>query len=285
MVGMNQPGAFEKVKNEVADKVRKLLNQAEDPAATPEEAAAFTAKAQQLMTKYAIDLAMVTEAEVRDSVVVEGWRIEAPYAAYKVSLVNAAGRANDCRAIYSDLSGGARFIQVVGFPHDIGWVRTLSGSLELQMTAALAAAVRTKPDGVHGRTYAVGFVSGFVDEVAARLAAARREAVAAAEQERQPPAAGGVEREGANATAGAGATAGGGGAGGAAGAQAPSVALVLAAKDRQVDEEYRVKFPHARNVHRYVRLQSWSGYQPGRAAGRRAQLARGQVGSRRSLSA
>jgi len=39
-------------------------------------------------------------------------------------------------------------------------------------------------------------------------------------------------------------------------------------------------------VHRQIRLLSWSGYGPGRAAGRRASLARGSVeGSRRRLTA
>lgn len=265
---MTQIGAFAqqkaKVQADVTEKVRKLLTQAEDPAATPEEAAAFTAKAQEMMTKYAISLAMVTDADRIDKVVVKDWRVNNPYAAYKVSLVSAAARANDCRAVYANLGGGAKQIEVLGFPHDVEWVQTLYHSLELQLTTALAAAARTRPRDVHGRTYAVGFVQGFVDEVAARLARARREAVAAAEAARRP-AAGGPDRSGS--------------------AEAPSVALVLAGKDRQVEDEYRVRFPYARSVRRYVRLQSWDGYQPGRAAGRQARLARAPIGGRRSLSA
>jgi len=65
----------------------------------------------------------------------------------------------------------------------------------------------------------------------------------------------------------------------------PSVALVLAAKDKRVDDEFKVHFPHVRTLHRYVRLQSWSGYQPGRDAGSRAQLAKAPLSGRRSLSA
>jgi hypothetical protein len=47
-----------------------------------------------------------------------------------------------------------------------------------------------------------------------------------------------------------------------------------------------VRHPGARTAYRSIRLQSWSGYGPGRAAGRQATLARGAVGgSRRRLSA
>lgn len=253
---------FGKVKAEVGDKVRKLLAQAEDPAATPEEAQAFTAKAQQLMSKYAIDLAMVTDPERIGRVVQRGWRLDPPYAGRKVSLVNAVSRANDCRAVYTDLNGGSKSIEVVGFPADVDWVQALSASLELQMMTALAATRRRKPPAVHGRTFAVGFVDGFVHEVSSRLQQARRAAVAEAEGER-------AVGLGGAATPGSG----------------PSVALVLVGKAAQVDDEYRARFPGARNVHRYTRLTSWAGYEPGRAAGRRASLARGAVNGRRGLRA
>ena len=77
---------FRRTKEDVADKVRKLLAKAEDPATTPEEAESFTAKAQQMMTKYAIDLAMITDATRADKVVARGWAVHGPYAAHKISL-------------------------------------------------------------------------------------------------------------------------------------------------------------------------------------------------------
>ena len=260
---MSNHGLFDEMRAEMADKVRKLLAQAEDPAATVHEAATFTAKAQQLMTKYSIDLAMVVDGRRRDEVVVKTWRVNAPYSSHKLDMAFAAARANDCRAIYARLDGGAHQISVVGFPHDIDWVQTLFTSLELQLALALARAARTRPQHVHGRTFAVGFVKGFADEVGERLAQARRQAVAearAAEGDR----ASGPDRLAPEGT---------------------SVALVLAAKDKQVDDEFKVHFPHVRTLHRYVRLSSWSGYQPGRDAGSRAQLARGSVTGRRSLPA
>ena len=42
-------------------KIRKLLAQAEDPAATPEEASAFTAKAAELIAAYGIDAALLED--------------------------------------------------------------------------------------------------------------------------------------------------------------------------------------------------------------------------------
>lgn len=253
---------FERTKDEVADKVRKLLAKAEDPAATPEEAQAFTLKAQQLMSKYSIALAMVSDESRPDALTARGWTIPDPYASAKVSLVNAVARANDCRAIYTDLGGGRRAIEVVGFATDAEWVESLVRSLDIQLTAALAAAVRTKPANVHGRTFSAGFVQGFIAEIAVRLQHARRAAIAAAEAEAD------AER-----------TAAGGA--GSASNSASSVALVLVAKADSVEAEFRVRHPAARTVHRQTRLRSWSGYQPGRTAGSQANLARGSIGSRR----
>ena len=255
---MSTADTFQRTKEQVADKVRKLLAQAEDPAATSEEAQAFTMKAQQLMSKYSIELAMISDAADASRMVTNGWTVANPYASHKVTLISAVARANDCRAIYTDLQGGRKRIDVVGYADDVEWVQTLSRSLEVQLAAALSEAARRKPANVHGRTFAVGFIQGFVTEVRDRLHAARRSAVVAAEADAPQRA------------------------------DAPSsVALVLVAKRSRVDEEFQARYPGSRTVYSQVRLRSWSGYSPGREAGRRATLARGSVGrqDRGSLSA
>lgn len=258
MLGMStNPKAFGRTKDEMAAKVRKLLNQAEDPAATPEEAQAFTLKAQQLMSSYSIDLAMVSDARQLHELVARSWTIPNPYAPAKISLVNAVARANDCKALYTDLGGGRRHIEVLGFAADVEWVEILSRSLDIQLMAALAAAVRNKPAGVHGRTFSAGFVQGFIAEIASRLQEARRAAVRAAETARAAGHADDPRSDG------------------------PSVALVLVAKAETVESEFRVRHPSARTVHRQIRLRSWTGYNPGRSAGSRANLARGSIGDRR----
>jgi uncharacterized protein DUF2786 len=249
---------FEKTKEDVADKVRKLLTQAEDPAATPEEAQTFTMKAQQLMSKYSIDQAMVLDTGKTGVITARGWEVPGPYANRKVGLVSAVARANECRAIYTDLGGGRRHIEVVGYPTDVDWVETLSGSLDIQLAGALLTATRAKPPGVHGRTFNVGFVQGFIAEIATRLAKARQQAIAEAD-----------------AVAGSQVPSGG-----------SSAALVLLDKGKRVEDEFKVRHPRVRTAYQSVRLQSWSGYAPGRAAGKRASLARGAVeGGRRRLSA
>jgi hypothetical protein len=257
---------FEKTRADVADKVRKLLAQAEDPAATSEEAQAFTMKAQQLMSKYSIELAMINDAADAGRVVSNGWTVRGPYASHKVGLISSVARANDCRAVYTDLPLGHKRIDVVGYAADVEWVETLSRSLDVQLAVALAEATRLKPPTVHGRTFAVGFIQGFVAEVSHRLHDARRHAVAAAEAGQTRRQAMDDSLEPASA--------------------APSVALVLVAKGERVDDEFRARYPGSRTVHTQVRLQSWSGYSPGREAGRRASLARGSVGGHRgTLSA
>ena len=269
---MHTDDHFEKTRADVAEKVRKLLTQAEDPAATAEEAQAFTMKAQQLMSKYSIQLAMINDAADAGQLVSRGWTVLGPYSAHKVGLISSVARANDCRAIYTDLPLGHKRIDVVGYAADADWVETLWRSLELQLAAALSDAATRKPPKVHGRTFAVGFIQGFVAEVSHRLHDARRKAVAAAEAARS----GEVARVGRRAMEDSLAAA----------PSRQSVALVLVAKGQRVDEEFHARYPGSRTVHSHVRLQSWSGYSPGREAGRRASLARGAVGcSRGTLSA
>ena len=262
-VGMTRNGAFARTKEEVAEKVRKLLALAEDPAATPEEAQASTMKAQQLMTKYAIGLAMVSDKAKAGALVDRTWDVRAPYAGHKAHLISAVALANDCRSVYGDLPGGAKRVDVVGYAADVEWVETLSRSLDVQLASALTRAVADKPVGVHGRTFAVGFIQGFVAEVSARLHQARRAAMAAAQAAQDDE-----RRQAAQAASEA-----------AVDATPPpsSVALVLVAKAERVEEEFKVRHPHCRTVYSNVRLQSWSGYGPGREAGRRAALARGSV--------
>ena len=255
---------FRRTKQDVADKVRKLLAKAEDPAATPEEAESCTAKAQQLMTKYAIDLAMVADPARADALTERGWTVEGPYASHKVTIINAVARANDCRAIYAELTGGRKRIDVVGFASDAEWVETLSRSLEVQLASALAAAVRSKPAGVHGRTYSVAFVQGFASEISSRL-------------QRGPPGGRGRGRRGpARATDGR--------AGWATSRMCRPPRWSSSPRPSGSRRSSLVRHPSARTVYKQVRLRSWSGYAPGRAAGRRAS-ARPRRGRRRPAAA
>jgi hypothetical protein len=80
--------------------VRKLLAKAEDPAATPQEAETYNAKASDLMADYGIDRALLAAADpdtdvVGDRVVVT----EAPYARDKATLLSGIAHEMRCRAV------------------------------------------------------------------------------------------------------------------------------------------------------------------------------------------
>jgi len=97
-------------------RIRALLAKAE---ATdyPAEAEALTAKAQDLMTRHAIDEALV-HAEAGDSITVIGRRIhiDNPYALEKAILLNGVAEANRVRAAWSDFAAS---MTIVGVPTDL----------------------------------------------------------------------------------------------------------------------------------------------------------------------
>lgn len=252
---------FAELKEQMAEKVKKLLRLAEDPAATPEEAQAFTAKAQQMMSKYAIDLAMISDAHDIDQLVAERIVIADPYARRKVSLANSVARANDCRGIYSTFytTAGkkAYYIEIVGYATDVDWVKTLYASLEVQLASALTRDAKRRSPNENGRTWSVNYIDGFSAAISNRLTAAKREAKAQAEREQWEaninPAPGTEPPFG------------------------PSVALVLADKAKQVESEFKVRHPRTRTVSSRSTYSS-SGHNSGAAAGQTASLARGSVG-------
>jgi hypothetical protein len=121
----------------VLKRIRALLAKAEatDHAA---EAETFTAKAQDLMTRHAIDEALLAAAV--DGAVTVGARrvyLQNPYATTKTSLLNAVATANRCRVIYFHRLAIAT---VVGVPLDIDQVEMLFVSLLIQATRAMTEA-------------------------------------------------------------------------------------------------------------------------------------------------
>ena len=84
----------------VRKRIRALLAKAEAPDQAA-EAETFTAKAQDLMTRHAIDEALLAAAG--DEAVTVGARrvhLQNPYATAKTSLLNAVATANRCKVIY-----------------------------------------------------------------------------------------------------------------------------------------------------------------------------------------
>ena len=224
-------------------KIRKLLTLAEDAAATPAEAEAFTAKATQLMADYGIDQALLAHTTSERRVIQDKMiRFEAPYTRDKCALASAIAHRSRCRTVMiqrgSDVS-----VHVFGMETDLVCVEILLTSLLLQGTRELS---RTPiPWGEHPAAYRRSWWAGFSAAVSRRLALVARESARAADD-----AAGGM-----------------------------SVALVLADQVHEAESAMNAAYPRLGTGSR--RRLSGGGSRDGYASGQRADLSRGAtVGTR-----
>ena len=120
-------------------KIRGLLAKAESTD-FPEEAEALTAKAQDLMTRYAIDVAVLHAEQgsgLAGDVRARRVHIDRPYPDGKVQLLDSVARANAVRVIWFDALGIA---SVVGLPTDLDLVEMLFTSLLVQATRGMSEA-------------------------------------------------------------------------------------------------------------------------------------------------
>jgi hypothetical protein len=156
----------------VLGRVRGLLAKAERTEFA-EEADALTGKAQELMSRYAIDSALLAGHEVTDQgpgVVARRLHLTDPFAGAKAALLHAVAAANGCQVVLLRDLGIAT---VVGLPVDLELVDLLFTSLLLQATRALATSTRGGPSSaVFGR----GFLLAYAARIGERLAEAGRRA-------------------------------------------------------------------------------------------------------------
>lgn len=150
-------------------KIRALLAKAEstDFAA---EAEAFTAKAQDLMTRYSIDETLLA-ADAGAAFDVRGRRvlIDQPYAMEKATLLHVVAEANRVRAIWNDF---ASYVTLVGLPTDVDQVDMLFTSTLVQATRAMTQAdLSTAP-------FRRAFLQAFALRISERLTTSTDEAVA-----------------------------------------------------------------------------------------------------------
>jgi hypothetical protein len=157
-------------RGKVLKRIRALLAKAE---ATdhPAEAETFTAKAQDLMTRHAIDEALLTAAaDAAITVVAKRVHLQSPYAATKTSLLNAVATANRCKVIYFDRLAIAT---VVGVPLDIDQVEMLFTSLLIQATCAMTEAGATRAGSFdRSATFRRSFLAAYAVRIGERLAEA-----------------------------------------------------------------------------------------------------------------
>lgn len=144
-------------------RIRALLAQAEDPAATPAEAEAFSAKAHELMVRYSIDHAMVAASKpgTRETPIVRRFAAEQGYGKPKMFLLAGIAQAFPTHVVRVR-NGQEVVIEIVGFASDLDLIDTLYTSLLLQGTSALSRQPRSD------RAFRTSFWYGFSNRVALR---------------------------------------------------------------------------------------------------------------------
>jgi len=154
----------------VLRKVTSLLAKAESTT-FPDEAEALTAKAQQLMTRHAIDRAQLDAG--RGAEPVAGGRrvpVDDPYARARFLVLAAVADANRCRTVWTSAWG---FATVFGDEGDLDAVEMLYTSLLVQATRAMV--LEPRPDAGSGggtRSFRHAFLVAYAGRIGQRLAQA-----------------------------------------------------------------------------------------------------------------
>jgi hypothetical protein len=153
------------------ERIRALLAKAESTTFA-EEADALTAKAQELMTRYAIDQAMVASARSERVPSLRRLGVDDPYPGPKALLLGEIAAANRCRSVWSKTFG---FSTVFGFEPDLDAVELLYTSLLVQASAGMKAG--------GARAFRQSFLVAFATRIGGRLREAAEASVADAAEE------------------------------------------------------------------------------------------------------
>ena len=165
------PGAGNDEEARVHHKVRALLAKAESTTFAA-EAEACTAKAQELMERYAIDEVMLAgDRPASGRATSMRVRIEAPYARPKAVLLSAVARNNRCRTVYDR---GYGFSTVFGVASDLWAVDLLYTSLLVQ------AGVAMQREEERSRGFRHAFLLAFAYRIGERMREAAAVATSAA---------------------------------------------------------------------------------------------------------
>ncbi|TJZ76950.1 DUF2786 domain-containing protein [Rhodococcus oryzae] len=229
----------------VLGRIRGLLAKAERTDFA-EEAEAFTAKAQELMTRYAITAALLRSRAHTGGTVVHSRRFhfENPYLKEKVHLLTAIGDANRVRTV---LFGDLDIATAVGTPVDLQQVDLLFTSLLVQSARALQSGAAEGRAGARTTGFRKAFLAGFASRIGQRLRDADARATEAAADEESIPLG--------------------------------DLLPVLATTSAAVDAEFTRLFPGTRTAR--ARSVDARGWHAGRAAADNASLAKGERAIRR----
>lgn len=217
-------------------RIHALLAKAESTE-FPAEAETLLAKAQELMTRHAIDEAMLQASGTmdREQVVSETITVEPPYAGPRSSLLGGVARANACRLVVVESANGTQRCVLVGHLSSISRTTTLFAALTMHATRAMLSA--PVPPSDTPRRFRHAFLLAFASRIGERFDEANRTARAQFE-----------------GTAASG----------------RSLAVVLRDRSDAVDDAFAQLFPHTRIVR--SRGSSSAGFRSGRAAADRAEL-------------
>jgi len=169
------PGATTTGRDRLLNRIRGLLAKAE---ATdhPAEAETFTAKAQELMTRHAVDEALLRGSR-HEQIPVASRRVllQSPYANVKATLLHAVSLANRCRTV---LVNEYDIAVLVGTPTDVDQTELLFTSLLIQATRAMADAGHRDGSSSRSSTFRRSFLLAYATRVGERLQEADRAATA-----------------------------------------------------------------------------------------------------------
>lgn len=234
----------------IYDKIRALLAKAESTD-YPDEAAIFTAKAQELIATHAIDMALLEEREGRGQVITRIINIARPYPKEKYLLLSGVARANNCRAILGvDLDEAMQRIEEGTFDSSKGKLATVIGyesdleAVELLFASLLVQAVNEMlGHGVQvnqwGENRTKSFRRSFLYQFAWRVGDRLSEAATAVRDE-------------------------------ATESHGEALLPVLASRADAVDEAVKERFPNTTSLRTSV--TNYAGVAAGDAAGRRADI-------------
>ncbi|MCL2780352.1 MAG: DUF2786 domain-containing protein [Actinomycetia bacterium] len=167
----------------VLERVRNLLAKAESTEFEA-EAIALTAKAQELITRHAIDVALLSAEDDglgREPMLIRV-PIDPPYADAKSLLAQIVATATRCRAVFMPRVSHSN---IVGLPDDLAAVELLFTSLLVQAQHALAEAGRDAPPGSQPRSqrFRSSFLLAYAHRIGERLDEINKHVFSAAEQD------------------------------------------------------------------------------------------------------
>lgn len=156
-------------------RVRALLAKAESTE-FPQEAEALTARAQEMMARHSIDLALLEQdPEEPEAAAARRLPVDSPYDEHRAVLLNEVAEANHCRAVWHRELG---LSTVMGFPGDVEAVDLLYTSLLVQAESAMRVSGSKRDRSGRGarKDFRSSFMSAFAVRVGERLAESARAA-------------------------------------------------------------------------------------------------------------